>query len=109
MTGHDEILAELERLARAVAELRARINGSAPRLVFEPDGGTSITRVAVPKPTREPDAFAKFWDTYPRKIGKGAARRQWEHAVRDYARGKGITDYRQAEHKLLWEIDRALE
>lgn len=34
----------------------------------------------------EPDGFAEFWAAYPRKVGKGAARRAWEPPRRKIGR-----------------------
>lgn len=42
---------------------------------------TTQTRTRVRKPVDDDPRFADFWQTYPRKAGKGSARRAWTKAL----------------------------
>ena len=60
--------------------------------------------VAEPKPVAKPNhsGFDQFWQCYPRKIGKGAARRSWLKIKPDAALQAVIIDS-VANHKASWE------
>ncbi len=45
-----------------------------------PTDAPTSTPAAPPKAPKEPPGFAEFWELYPRKVGKGAARKAWERA-----------------------------
>lgn len=36
----------------------------------------------APRPKADDPAFARFWDAYPRKVGKGEARKAWTKAIK---------------------------
>jgi hypothetical protein len=71
--------------------------------------------VADPPPAPAPgDRFDEFWAVYPRRIGKAAARRKWDVAVRStspaviidgaraYAATRAGTDPQYIAHPTTW-------
>lgn len=47
-----------------------------------PNGSDPINAAPAAESDPEADAFARFWEAYPRKVGKGQAVKAWKAAVR---------------------------
>lgn len=62
-----------------------------PEHAHEPTHEHAPTTSSSATPPREPDRFAEFWQTYPRKVGKDDARSAW-HAAKKRAGQQAIID-----------------
>lgn len=56
------------------------------------DGPTTKPRHAKSTEPLEPDAFARFWTIYPRRVAKGAAIKAWNRAIKTGTDAKTILD-----------------
>lgn len=53
-----------------------------PRTPVSPEPSENHQGNRQVNPQTEPEGFSAFWSAYPRKVGKGAARKSWTKAVR---------------------------
>jgi hypothetical protein len=53
--------------------------------LFDPSPTTALVRLPSRAVVNADDAFDRFWNAYPRKVGKKDARRAFERALRDGA------------------------
>jgi hypothetical protein len=77
----DRLRKSAERLRKSADNGLARIDNSSSSLPIEPSKESPLTPRSAESP-QTPDAFDdRFWPAYPRRIGKGAARRAWKSAI----------------------------
>jgi hypothetical protein len=64
------------------------VDGGLPKVGSSQDGGAKteesreVEAKASPSPRMEPSSFDAFWEAYPKKVGKGEARRAYAKALR---------------------------
>jgi AcrR family transcriptional regulator len=70
-----------ERSHRTPPEESSKATGNGRTEQPPPIGLTGLTKQT--KAAAQPDGFAEFWKIYPRRVGKAAAQRKWDTAIKN--------------------------